>query len=311
MKMIDPADYQPDLQKRFEQLRPRLLAWLGSAVSIEHIGASSIPGAVSKGDLDICVIVARGELEEVVSKLVARGYAVKQDTLRTGSLCMLESAADEPEHALQIVADGSEFMDFMRFRDQLRADPFLVAAYNEIKRAAAGLTMDEYRVRKSSFIETVLSSLPSPSMLADYFCKGLETASLSPDEARAWADREIASADTPDYSFIAISLSTSPDELISELASLASRQVHTSVGPWLLARLRHVDVQSVEALDRAIRKAMLICRHCKMGDEPYYEFDGLDDSLFLARHDKYGSVDEIKGAFLECVTRYAREPPAI
>ncbi|WP_198099265.1 GrpB family protein [Inhella gelatinilytica] len=154
-----PAAYQPLQQARFDALAPRLQAWLPQA-RIEHIGASSISGACSKGDLDVLVAVDGAQLEAARAVLVAQGYVEKLDTLRTPELCMLESAVDQPEHALQLVARGSGFeRNFLGFRDRLRAAPERVAAYNALKQAHAGQSDAEYRAAKSRFIESVLEAM--------------------------------------------------------------------------------------------------------------------------------------------------------
>lgn len=159
--LLSPAEYQPQIQSRFESVAVNL----GSVVphgQIEHVGASSVPGADSKGDLDICLVVDGQELEKVVSTLRAIGYVEQPHTLRTNQLCMLVWDEAQREHAVQVVAAGSVFMSFLTFRDLLRSRPELVRAYNDVKRSAAMLPEDLYRQRKAEFIKNVLeSSLPT------------------------------------------------------------------------------------------------------------------------------------------------------
>lgn len=159
MELFAAADYQPALHDRFLRLQQWLQARLPGGWSLSHVGSSAIPGAISKGDLDVCLLVPPAEHEAWVARLEALGYGVKQDTLRTPELCMLEMGAghEAGEHAVQLVAQGSGFEDFLRFRDRLRADPALVQAYNQVKREAAHLDEDGYRAAKSAFIESVLA----------------------------------------------------------------------------------------------------------------------------------------------------------
>ena len=81
---------------------------------VEHIGAPSIPYAVSKGDLDIFVGIEADEFESSVKQLSSLGFQEKVDTLRTAKLCMLESISQE-DVSLQVVANGSEFECFLKF----------------------------------------------------------------------------------------------------------------------------------------------------------------------------------------------------
>lgn len=150
--LYEAADYQPLLLQKFEQVRESLLARWPMA-RIEHIGASSLPGAVSKGDLDVLMLVALKDLETVRLVLVDDGYTEKTDTLRTPMLCMLEAH----DHAVQLVAAGSSHEHvFLTFRDRLRGDATRVAEYNALKRQHAGASDDDYRAAKAGFIEQVL-----------------------------------------------------------------------------------------------------------------------------------------------------------
>lgn len=137
MKLHPPETYQPDATKRYENIAAQLIQLIPFA-KIEHIGSSSIPGAFSKADLDICLIVDAAKLEDVVQTLKHHAYIEKIGTLRTEELCMLECTLVGNDYAVQVVASGSEFEKFfITFRDMLRARPDLVADYNRIKVDAA------------------------------------------------------------------------------------------------------------------------------------------------------------------------------
>lgn len=155
MRLLHPTDYQPEAASRFVSARSQIQRLLPSAV-VEHIGSSAIPGALSKGDLDICVLVAPTHHELYVLTLTNFGYVEKRDTLRTEQLCMLEWHKPGEEHAVQLVASGSPFEMFIAFRDALLACPALVAEYNQLKLNAAHVCEVEYRAAKSTFIERVI-----------------------------------------------------------------------------------------------------------------------------------------------------------
>lgn len=164
MELLPPERYQPKAEAAFKALEGRLAPLLSGA-RIEHVGASSIPGAVSKGDLDVCVIVGKDRFAAALDRLLALGYQVKAGTLRTQQLCMLVPAAPGDDHAVQLVEAGSKFEFFVSFRDALRRDPDAVARYNEVKRRAAGHSEERYREAKSAFIAQILKQegLPCPS----------------------------------------------------------------------------------------------------------------------------------------------------
>ncbi|MDT9000825.1 GrpB family protein [Paucibacter sp. APW11] len=158
-QILDSADYQAQMQALFDAIKPRLLAlWPGARV--EHVGSSAVPGAASKGDLDICMAVDAAAHAAAVEALKAAGYAEKADTLRTPALCMLEWHEAGSEHAVQLIAAGSEFEDFIAFRELLCRRPDLVERYNALKREMAPAGMDAYRAAKAAFIEQALAAEP-------------------------------------------------------------------------------------------------------------------------------------------------------
>lgn len=142
----------------FEKLRTEVSQLLPFA-RIEHIGASSIPGSISKGDLDVFVGVDADQFQNSLDILKTIGYQEKQGTFRSDDLCMLITDKYHHDVAIQLVRNGSEFEDFLRFRDALRANKNLVDQYNQIKREAVSLPENEYRSKKAIFIQSVLGKL--------------------------------------------------------------------------------------------------------------------------------------------------------
>ena len=154
MRFYPAEQYQAACRKMFERYERDIKKLLPNA-RVEHVGASSIPLTVSKGDLDIFVGIQFNELEDALERLTTLGFKEKFDTLRTPELCTLESISSD-DVALQVVANGSEFECFLRFRDRLRASADLVEKYNTLKMSCEGWQQDKYREKKSAFIEYVL-----------------------------------------------------------------------------------------------------------------------------------------------------------
>ncbi|HSC83677.1 MAG TPA: GrpB family protein [Pseudomonas sp.] len=153
-----PADgYQPRANEIAAAAASEILARL-PGTRIEHIGSSAIPGAISKGDVDLCVLVAPTQFDYVLCVLEELGYQQKLDTLRTEQLCMLVSPRRDIDLAIQLITLGSEFEFFLTFRDALLASAELVERYNQVKLDAAHLPEDEYRSAKSCFIDAVLAA---------------------------------------------------------------------------------------------------------------------------------------------------------
>lgn len=102
--------------------------------------------------------VARCDFLRSITLLKQLGYSEKADTLRTESLCMLETRRYASDVAVQLVEDGSPFETFLQFRDLLQANATLLNEYNAMKRACEGLDEERYRRTKTDFIEGLLQA---------------------------------------------------------------------------------------------------------------------------------------------------------
>jgi GrpB-like predicted nucleotidyltransferase (UPF0157 family) len=155
MIFLKPEEYLPQINAIYDLLKPRVLQVLPSA-EVEHIGSSAIRGAISKGDLDILVRVPKSDFEAAILKIQSLGFTIKEGTLRTESLCMLETKEFGEDVAIQLIEGDSEFEFFIKFRDLLNSNPQLVDQYNELKMKSVGMTPENYRAEKSKFIESIL-----------------------------------------------------------------------------------------------------------------------------------------------------------
>jgi GrpB-like predicted nucleotidyltransferase (UPF0157 family) len=127
------------------------------AADIEHVGSTSIPGALTKGDLDLLVRVDASGFEPAVETLLAL-YAVHQPENWTPTYASFtDPDADDPPVGVQLVVAGSrDDALFGPFRRAMIADPDLLAAYNDLKRRYDGSDYDTYTAAKAEFIERVL-----------------------------------------------------------------------------------------------------------------------------------------------------------
>lgn len=151
----EAIQYQEQCNHLYQQYYKQLLTLMPTA-RIEHIGSSAIPNAISKGDLDIYVEVVAQEFDQSLIQIKTLQFQEKLETLRTLELCMLESMRDH-DVAIQLVVRGSEFESFLVFRDRLISSNDLVEQYNQLKLGCAKLNMDQYRRKKSEFIQYVLN----------------------------------------------------------------------------------------------------------------------------------------------------------
>lgn len=151
-----PDEIQGLARAIFDAHRRDIVALLPTA-DVEHIGATAVPGALTKGDVDLLVRVSEREFADAVSILRKR-YVVHQPHNWTPVLASFKVPGEsEPPVGVQLVVAGSDADGFFGpFRDALINDPALLAEYNELKLRLDGLDYASYTERKGEFVENVL-----------------------------------------------------------------------------------------------------------------------------------------------------------
>lgn len=133
-------------------------------VMVEHIGSTAVPECAGKGIVDLMVLYPDGELEQVKETLDHLGFQrqtagfLHPETrpMRVGTLEHQGRAF--PLHVHVLASSAPEVAQLRAFRDRLRADPQLVAAYVARKKKiiAAGVTDPAaYTRMKSLFFQQV------------------------------------------------------------------------------------------------------------------------------------------------------------
>ena len=153
--LLAPRHYQERAVAAFEDAQLLLSAILPDA-RIEHVGASAVPGAYSRGGVDLCVIVPRDGLREALGVLGEAGFALRPGAPRSEQQCTLDAPDGDNPLTVHLVETGSRFEAFTRLRDALRADATLLARCNAIKIDAAARGEAAYRVAKTEFIRGVV-----------------------------------------------------------------------------------------------------------------------------------------------------------
>jgi GrpB-like predicted nucleotidyltransferase (UPF0157 family) len=153
MRLRPEAATRAEVAELFARRREELEELLPGA-QVRHIGATSVPGSLTKGDLDVLVSVPAEELGTAADVLGTR-FAINQPEVWSESYASFEERPAGPiAFGVQLVASGSadESM-FIGWRDRLIADPDLLRRYNELKHAAAEGDREDYIAAKGRFIE--------------------------------------------------------------------------------------------------------------------------------------------------------------
>ncbi|HYL78332.1 MAG TPA: AMP-binding protein [Bryobacteraceae bacterium] len=134
----------------------------------DHIGSTSVPGCGGKGIIDLAVTYAPGDLEHAKAALDALGFQRQTGRdpwpetrpMRAAAISALGEVFRVHAHVIE--RGGQEHRELIAFRDALRADPQLRAAYEKEKERILrdGITDSlDYCNAKGAFIERTLPRL--------------------------------------------------------------------------------------------------------------------------------------------------------
>jgi GrpB-like predicted nucleotidyltransferase (UPF0157 family) len=141
----------------FVAMSQRLRSKLPVAADIRHIGATAVPGCLTKGDLDIVVRVAPEDFQQADACL-ADMLDRNEGSLRSATFAAFEDQSAVPHLGVQLVASGGPQDFFHLFVAALIASPALVQDYNALKARFDGRPMAEYRRAKDAFVARVLAA---------------------------------------------------------------------------------------------------------------------------------------------------------
>ena len=166
MKHVVVEQYNEKWAQAFEDIRSELEAALGDlAISIEHVGSTSVRGLSAKPIIDIDVVIRDiSSLPDVISALGSIGYRHEGDNGIPGREAFKYDGKEHlMKHHLYVCAqDAAELKRHISFRDHLRSDPEAVREYSRIKEEGARLypyDIDSYINYKSPFIESIYQKL--------------------------------------------------------------------------------------------------------------------------------------------------------
>jgi GrpB-like predicted nucleotidyltransferase (UPF0157 family) len=160
------VDYDPAWPERFAREAARLRTALGAgAVAVEHVGSTAVPGLAGKPVLDVAVAVAsERDADACVRPLESLGYAYRgphgDDPRRR--YYVRDAGGRRVAQIHLYILPAAAWDAKLAFRDALRADPALAAAYAAEKRRAAdavGWDKGAYSLAKGPFIERALEDI--------------------------------------------------------------------------------------------------------------------------------------------------------
>lgn len=150
----------------FELARSELTAALGPAIlDVHHVGSTAIPGLCAKPILDVLVTVPDfAAATRLVPGLAALGYEFRRDEeIPDRHYYRRPPGGELRTHHLSLAEPDSQHSRVtLAFRDALRRDPSLAAAYARLKLDLARrfpFDRPSYIEGKSSFVRGVLAAV--------------------------------------------------------------------------------------------------------------------------------------------------------
>jgi GrpB-like predicted nucleotidyltransferase (UPF0157 family) len=164
MSRVEVTTYDPEWPHMFERIRSHVWPKVKhAAISLEHVGSTSVPGLRAKAVIDACLVVAsRDDIPPVVMALTAIGYVHRGD-LGVPDRDVFKPPDSLPKHHMYASPQGSlSVRNQMGLRDYLRARPEAAREYGELKASLAERfpeDIDSYIAGKSAFILGVLQQI--------------------------------------------------------------------------------------------------------------------------------------------------------
>lgn len=129
---------------------------------IEHVGSTAVPGALTKGDLDLLVRVPEQHFAAAIESLKAELVVDQAENWSSTFASFRPPSEGEIPVGIQVVIAGSgDDALFLEWRERLRSEPELLERFNRFKLGQAGAEPDHYVAAKAAFIEAVLGRTPN------------------------------------------------------------------------------------------------------------------------------------------------------
>ena len=165
-KHVIVLPYDENWKNEFEKIRHELSEALGElALSIEHVGSTSVQGLSAKPIIDIHVVINDTSLlNDVIASLQSIGYKHEGDLGIPGREAFKYDGKEHlMKHHLYVCAkDSLELKRHISFRDYLKSHPDAISEYSRTKEEGALLypyDIDKYIEYKSPFIERIYKEI--------------------------------------------------------------------------------------------------------------------------------------------------------
>lgn len=161
-KKVQLSPYRSEWKELYEKEKKLLLSSIGEYIlDIQHVGSTSIPGALAKPIIDIAAgVKSLGVVKKLIKPLKELGYKYRGEAGTPGRYFFAKGPEEKRTFYLHVEEfSGENWKNHIVFRDYLRNHKEAVKEYNELKGKLAEKYRDDrdtYTSQKASFIQKIL-----------------------------------------------------------------------------------------------------------------------------------------------------------
>lgn len=160
--MIELAEYDARWAAQFRRLHDLIWPRIARlAVSIEHVGSTSVPGLAAKPVIDVDIVIESAAVfPGIRDELAQLGYTHRGDLGIAGREAFACRQSTIRHHLYVCVQGNLALRNHLALRDHLRQHPADAEAYSRLKRDLAARfpdDMDSYIEGKTGFILAILA----------------------------------------------------------------------------------------------------------------------------------------------------------
>lgn len=164
MKKYVFKPYNKNFPELFRKEKERILSQVKTALAIEHVGSTAVPGLGGKGIIDIAIAVHKSDMNAVNKQLQSLGYEFRPTFSTPDRFYFIIFLPDTEEevrryHIHLTYPESREWKDLIEFRDYLKTHPAELEEYAELKRKAAleaNQDGEKYRKIKDPMFKKIL-----------------------------------------------------------------------------------------------------------------------------------------------------------
>ena len=156
-------DYDPTWPTAFEAVRAHVWSVVADvAITVEHVGSTSVPGLAAKPVIDITVVVPRvTDVPAAIDRLAALGYVHRGNLGVEGREAFQAPDSMPRRHLYLCPSDSLALRNHLVVREHLRAHPEVARQYGELKKRLAAQypeEIDKYTEGKTDAIVRILDA---------------------------------------------------------------------------------------------------------------------------------------------------------